>query len=232
MAGTETDLLVPRDRVSSDRKGAIVTIILPEGRECRGRVVEARGEEVLVRVFECLDFPTESHLDITLIQALPKKEKMSFIVQKATELGVNRIQPCFSSKSTVPGAADERQDKSHRWSHVASKAVEQCRRRTVPTIALTLSFVDAIDEASGLDALKLILYEKEGRVRLRDLAGEGERPGRVVIACGPEGGFTEDEVQAARERAFVPVSLGGRVLRCETAALASLAIIQYVWGDL
>lgn len=102
----------------------------------------------------------------------------------------------------------------------------------MPTIALTLSFVDAIDEASGLDALKLILYEKEGRVRLRDLAGEGERPGRVVIACGPEGGFTEDEVQAARERAFVPVSLGGRVLRCETAALASLAIIQYVWGDL
>jgi 16S rRNA (uracil1498-N3)-methyltransferase len=232
MAGTETDLLVRRDRISSDREGAIVTVVTPEGFECRGRVIRTDGDNALVRVFERLGFPAESHLDIALIQALPKKEKMSFIIQKATELGVNSIQPCTSAKSVPAGGMDDSQDKSHRWSHVARKAVEQCRRRTVPVVSPTTRFERAIDETPGADALRLILYEKERGVRLRDVVARGERPAKVVIACGPEGGFTEDEVRVACDRSFVPVSLGGRVLRCETAALASLAIVQFVWGDM
>jgi 16S rRNA (uracil1498-N3)-methyltransferase len=232
MAGTETEILVPRDSVSSARKGAIVTVRTSEGREHRARVLGAEGHLVLVRVFERLDLPTESHLHITLIQALPKREKMIFIIQKATELGVNSIQPCISSKSTSTEEAGLAQDKSHRWLHVARKAVEQCRRRTIPVVSPATSFQDAVDAAAGREALKLILYERERRMRLRDVVPEGERPASVILACGPEGGFTESEVAWAQERGFAPVSLGGRVLRCETAALASLAIVQNLWGDL
>jgi len=99
-------------------------------------------------------------------------------------------------------------------------------------VSPAVGFRNAIDPFSDLDALKLILYEKERRTRLRDVIARGQRPEAIVLACGPEGGFTEDEVGHAREKGFVPVSLGGRVLRCETAALAALAIVQYAWGDL
>lgn len=232
MAGTETDLLVPASTVSSTRTGAIVTIVTPEGLECRARVLGTEGHLVRVRVFGRLDLPAESHLHITLIQALPKREKMIFIIQKATELGVNSVQPCISSKSESPEKAGLTQDKSHRWLHIARKAVEQCRRRIVPAISPITSFQNAVEAAAGGEALKLILYERESRVQLRHVVPEGECPASVVLACGPEGGFTGDEVCYARDRGFVPVSLGGRVLRCETAALASLAIIQNLWGDL
>lgn len=187
MAETETDLLVRRDRIPSDRKGAIVTIITPEGFECRGRVIRTDGDNALVRAFERLSFPAESHLDIALIQALPKKEKMSFIIQKATELGVDSIQPCTSARSVLPGGMDDSQDKSHRWSHVARSAVEQCRRRTVPIVSPATRFERAIDETPDTDALKPILHEKERGVRLRDVVARGERPAKVVIVCGPEG---------------------------------------------
>ena len=232
MAETETELLVPRDRVTSDRTGAIVTLIAPDGVEWRGRVVRVEGSYALVRLFERLSLPTESPLNIALVQALPKKEKMSFIIQKATELGVTSIHPCTSSKSTSPEEAQNAQDKSHRWSDVARRAVDQCRRRTVPVVSPTVGFESVIDASFGLDALKLVLHEKERLMRLRDAVAATRRPSAVVLACGPEGGFSEDEVQSARDRGFVPVRLGGRILRCETAALASLTIIQYVWGDL
>ena len=232
MTAAETDLLVLRDRLSSDRIGAIVTVLGPEGLERRGRIMSLEGDHALVRLFERLPLPTESHLSIALVQALPKKEKMSFVIQKATELGVCSIHPCTSARSTSPGDAGMSQDKSHRWSDVARRAVDQSRRRAVPIVAATVGFREAIDSLSCLAALKLILYEKEHKARLKDVAAREFRPEAVVLACGPEGGFTEEEVAWAARNGFMPVSLGGRILRCETAALASLAIVQFVWGDL
>ena len=105
------------------------------------------GDYASVRVFERLALPTESHLPISLVQALPKKEKMGFIIQKATELGVNSIHPCTCARSTAP--FDAAQDKSHRWSEIARKAVDQCRRRTVPVVSPAISCADALDPFSG-----------------------------------------------------------------------------------
>ena len=228
----ETDLLISRERLTSLRIGAIVTVVGPEGFECRGRVVRVDGDYASVRVFERLALPTESHLSIALVQALPKKEKMSFIIQKATELGVNSIRPCTCARSTSPGDAGTAQDKSHRWSEIARKAVDQCRRRTVPVVSPAVGFRDAIGSFSEFEALKLMLYEKEPRTRLKDVVAAGRLPAAIVLACGPEGGFTEDEVGFAADKGFVPVSLGERILRCETAVLAALAIVQYAWGDM
>jgi 16S rRNA (uracil1498-N3)-methyltransferase len=228
----ERNIRVPKSLLSAVRPGAIVTVPLKGGKEYRGRIIESTGDEVIVRLFEELPFATESHLHICLIQAVPQKEKMAFIIQKATELGVNRIIPCVSDRSTAIGRAGGRQDKSHRWGAVAEKATEQCRRRNAPFLEAVCSFSQAIEGFSGFDGAKLMLYEKEARVRLKDLAPADMPMGKVVVACGPEGGFTDEEVSFARERGFVAVTLGGRILRCETAALAALSVIQFQWGDL
>lgn len=119
---------------------------------------------------------------------------------------------------------------------MARRAVGQCRRRLVPTVGACRPYADVLAELSGGDAVRLVLYEKERGVHMKDIVGRGKAaaamPGRVVIACGPEGGFTEEEISTARGMGFLPVSLGGRVLRSETAALAAIAIIEYEWGNL
>ncbi len=227
----ETDLSFPKASLSSSRIGAIVTIEGPGGSEYRGRLVRVDGDIAVVRVFEELTLPAESCLGITLVQAIPKKEKMGFIVQKATELGVNRILPCLSARSAIPEEGED-QDKSHRWPHIARRAMEQCRRRAVPIVSPQSDFAGAIESFSGVTALKLILYEKERAGRLKEIAATKKKPDSVVIVCGPEGGFTGQEAAFAAAKGFNPVRLGGRILRCETAALAALSIVQYEWGDL
>ncbi len=228
----ETDRRVPLSLLSETRRGAIVTV-KGEGGEYRGRIVRIDGEEAEVRVFEELPFGSESPLHIILIQAVPKKERMELIIQKATELGAAAVFPCMSERS-VTAEAHSGQDKSHRWQAVARRAVEQCRRRVVPHVAPWRTFEAVVSDAAACGGLKLILYEKERSTRLTDFLerAEGERPERVVIACGPEGGFTENEVLTAVKNGFIPVSLGGRVMRCETAGLAVLSILQHEWGDI
>ena len=227
----ETDLTAPASGLWSRRIGAIVTVRGPLGKEYRGRVLRVDGETAVVRAFEEIPFPAESPLSLTLVQAIPKKEKMGFIVEKATELGVERIIPCLSARSALAHERDW-QDKSHRWPEIARRAVGQCRRRVVPVVSPWVSLTEAVASFSSISARKLILYEKEKLVRLRDIV-EAEKPSEsVIIVCGPEGGFTDDEVASAVSTGFVPVSLGGRVLRCETAALAALSVVQCAWGDL
>jgi 16S rRNA (uracil1498-N3)-methyltransferase len=228
----EGDFLVPAGRLSSTRVGAIITFVSEDGLEFRGRIVGLEKRTALVRVFEKLDFPSESALHLTLVQALPNREKMLFILQKGVELGVTAFIPCRSSRSAPSVAMARGQNKSHRWPATVQKAVEQCRRRVVPTVGPVDSLSEILRSFSSGDAVKLILYEQEPTTRLKDLVSTQGQPQAVVLVCGPEGGFTEGEVFLARESGFVPVRLGGRILRCETAAIAAVSIIQHVWGDL
>ncbi len=224
------DVRVPVALLTSGRPGAIVTVRGDQGKEFRGRVVSVEGDNAVVKPFEELKFSTESLLEITLIQALPKKEKMELVIQKATELGVTRIVPCTSSRSISVEEREKNQPKTHRWPSIALKATEQCRRRATPEILPCADFHAAIGMQDNGPALRLILYEREEEHFLEDITENC--PHRVTVACGPEGGFTQGEVSFARSRGFVPVRLGGRVMRCETATIAALSIIQFIWGDL
>jgi 16S rRNA (uracil1498-N3)-methyltransferase len=228
----ENEIVVPRSLVSHQRIGAIVTITAKEGREYRGRVVGLEGENARVRVFDELTMPSESSLKISLIQALPKKERMESIIRKATELGVTEILPCVSERSVCGKGEEGSQDKSHRWPLVAGKAVEQCRRRKAPVVFQLMELREAFLRASEQSGAKLILFEKEQCLTLRTFLSSASLPGRVFIACGPEGGFTGEEIAYARLHGFSPVRMGGRILRCETATVAALSIVQFVWGDL
>jgi 16S rRNA (uracil1498-N3)-methyltransferase len=229
---TERDIPVPVTRVSSTRQGAIVTIEGDCGLEFRARVLRTEGDEVIVRVFEKLDFPSESPLQLVLVQALPRQEKMALILEKATELGAHRFVPCISARSADPALPTRSQDKMHRWASVVSRAVEQSRRRVAPTIQPVTPFAEAIQSFSEGNAAKIILYEKEKAGRIEDLFTLHPQPTEVTLVCGPEGGFTEDEIGYAKENGFDSLRLGGRILRCETAAIAAISILQHVWGDL
>ncbi len=225
------DFPVPSHSLTERRIGAIVTARDESGAEYRARVLAVDGDTVLVRPFQKLAIPSESALFVTLIQALPKKEKMEWIIQKVTEMGVLRIIPCVSEKSVTLEERNPLQTKSHRWQEIARKATEQSRRRVMPLVGPCVSLHEALKTQADVSAwLGLILYEKEPETTVRDLCWDGVE--RVTIVCGPEGGFAEGEVEMARQLHFRPVSLGGRMLRCETAAIAAVSIIQFLSGNL
>ena len=223
-----SDIELPVSSLTHRRVGAIVTVQV-EGVEYRARIIGIAYEKATLRLFEQLPRPSESSLAITLVQALPKKERMELIIQKATELGVAAILPCISAKSISLSEREASQSKTHRWTAIAAKAVEQSRRRLVPHIEESIDLAAALEKASEAQ-LKLILYEKEVEPDLHYFADKNVKS--LAIAAGPEGGFTEEEVILARRYGYVPVRLGGRILRCETASIAALSIAQFLWGDL
>jgi 16S rRNA (uracil1498-N3)-methyltransferase len=200
------------------------------GREFRARVEELTDDSAVLLPFEALPRPSESPVGITLYQALPQRERFELILQKGTELGVQRFVPFVSQHSIDQADYDAKQKKSHRWPHVLLKAAKQCRRAVIPELGETRSLDAAMYEARQAD-LRLFFYEGESCWSLRDAIGS-EKPCRVAIFVGPEGGFAPEEVDDFRTLGFLPVCLGPRILRTETAAIAGTAIIQHAVGDI
>lgn len=211
------------------RQGEIVTVVDPEGTFYRARVTELGGEGGVVVPFQAFSRPAESRVAIEVYQALPEKERFELILQKLTELGVSRIVPYVSRRSTTLEEREALHGKSHRWPDVVLRAAKQCRRAVVPELFPVLSWEEATYRSSSAD-LKLILFEGEAPWSLREGVGGG-RPDRVALLVGPEGGFDPAEVEDARGMGFLPVSLGPRILRTETAAIAAAAVVQYALGD-
>ena len=213
------------------RPGEIITIRDESGRHFRGRVFKISEHTCDVRIFECLIKSMESHLDILLLQALPDKERMEWIIQKATELGVNTIVPFHSRRSITLEEREKRQKKAHRWPIIAKKAAQQCRRASVPIIQPYTDFSHALRYAADAD-LKISMWEKERLKGLNETLTDQMHPRHICILVGPEGGLTEKEIRTARASGFISLGLGPRILRTETAAIAIIAIIQHRWGDL
>jgi len=218
-------------KARKNRPGEIITISDPNGDDYRGRITKINSESTKVFVFEKLPYPTESNIEITLLQALPEKERMELIIQKATELGVTRIVPFKSAKSISLKEREEKQKKAHHWPDVALKASMQCRRAIIPRVENYSSFKKALTYSKG-DDLKIILWEKEKKNKLRDIIEKGKVYRKICILIGPEGGFVQREVYLAKVNGFLPIKLGPRILRTETAAIVSVTLIQHLLGDL
>lgn len=212
------------------RPGEIITVTDVRGVEFRGRITELGDKGARCHVFEELAEPTEPPFDLVLFQALPDKERMELIIQKATELGVAVICPFESRHSISLAQREATQPKAHRWQHIALAATTQCRRAVVPWVAPYCSFEGALEQARPVE-LKIILVEKEKK-RLAPLIKNTPPPKSIALMVGPEGGWDAEEVKGAVEEGFAPVGLGGRILRTETAAIAACAILQYEWGGL
>lgn len=216
-------------RFQGARIGTILTVTDATGGDFRARVISLTEKEASLFIFEAFPHPTESPLEIVLLQALPDKERMEWIIQKTTELGVSVILPFKSEKSISLEERERRQKKAHRWQSIALKAVQQSRRAKVPKIESYRSFEEALSFCKE-EGLKILLWEKGGG-NLKEILRRSREP-LIYVLVGPEGGFTEEEVKKAKECGFIPVKLGQRILRTETAAITLIGILQYELGDL
>jgi len=181
-----------------------------------------------VRITAVTDSESEQTIPITLIAALAKGEKMEWIIQKAVELGVKEIAPVTTERS-VPDLNDARAEKRRsRWQQIMINACEQCHRDTLPTINPISQLATAL-QATQADT-RLVLDPRAAQ-SLSTLKSQPP-PDSVAFLVGPEGGFTPEEVALADAAHFRALSLGPRILRAETAAIAGMAVLQYQWGDL
>jgi 16S rRNA (uracil1498-N3)-methyltransferase len=216
-------------RFQGGRVGSILTLTDPKGNDFRGRILRLSEAEASIFIFDAFPSRTESSLEIILFQALPEKERIELIIQKATELGVSAILPFQSEKSISLKEREAKQKKAHRWQHIAVKAVQQSRRAKVPYVGKCRAFQEVLEDCRE-DGLKILLWEKEGELLKGVLRRHPTQ--KIYVMVGPEGGFTEGEVKLAEEKGFIPVKLGQRILRTETAAITMAAILQYELGDL
>lgn len=170
----------------------------------------------------------ESPLPCTLVQAISSGERMDYTLQKAIELGVQAMQPIYSERSVVRLDEKRTQTRLAHWRQVAASACEQCGRNEVPAVLAPVAIMDwfALLAAPVTGELRLLMSPYADQ-HLPDFA----RPAAVMLLAGPEGGFTETEVELACARGFAATRLGPRTLRTETAALAALAAINTLWGD-
>jgi 16S rRNA (uracil1498-N3)-methyltransferase len=189
---------------------------------------EDRGEIEITRSYQVNN---ESPLKTTLALGLTKGEKMDWVVEKATELGVHTVVP-FVSSYTIPKLNERKMaQRAERWQKIALSAAKQCGRVRIPDILGLTEFRDLL-ELMSRDALRLLFWEKECEQRLSDLKEARATVSEVVVMIGPEGGFSAQEAALAFEQGFKAVRLGPRILRSETAALATLSAVQLLWGDL
>jgi 16S rRNA (uracil1498-N3)-methyltransferase len=210
--------------------GTKVRVFDGVGREYECEVQVASRSAATLAIVNEVTGPVESQLRLTLGQALIKNDKFDWVVQKATELGVNRIVPLITAHSEVV-LSEERGDKRvKRWERIALEALKQCGRRRLVEIAVPAKWEDYCRADSN--QVRLLLSE-HGGISLKSAARNiSSRLESISIATGPEGGWDKDEVDVGLSLGQTAVLLGPRILRAETAAVAGVTMVQYLFGDL
>jgi 16S rRNA (uracil1498-N3)-methyltransferase len=206
------------------KEGDALVIFNGAGNCFRTKILKVGKKEVIADVMEKFPCNFESPVNITLVQSLLKGEKMDLVIQKTTELGVREIVPVVTERSQLRETR-----KTPRWQKIAEEASRQSGRTVIPVVHEPVSFQDIF---TGNDLKGFIFYEEEG-MRLSDSVSSFiPHPLSLFIVVGPEGGFTKEEVELAKEKGLVAASLGKRILRAETAAIAAVTLAQYTLGDM
>lgn len=196
------------------------------GKEYTGFIKEAKTKSVIVEIISTKTPKTEEKFpEITLAQSIPKRGRMDYIVEKATELGVHDIIPIVSERTIVRFEKDNANDRIARWGKIAREAAKQCGRLDVPEIKEVQKFYNAIDDISNFD-LTIMACLWEGTETLKDAIADFET-GKIIVFIGPEGDFTPAEIEMARDTNCKLVSLGKKVLRSDTAGLFVLSVLNY-----
>jgi 16S rRNA (uracil1498-N3)-methyltransferase len=172
----------------------------------------------------------DSALRITLYQGLPKGDKLDEILQKCTELGIDRVVPFVAERSVNRPGGERRDRKVRRWEKIVLEAARQSGRSSLPSVGFADCLFAAIQGENS--SLGLLLWEEEQEQRLKTVLERTGNTASIAVIVGPEGGLTDMEAAAARSAGFMPVTLGRRILRTETAGPAIVAILQYILGDI
>ncbi|MBJ6136966.1 16S rRNA (uracil(1498)-N(3))-methyltransferase [Marinobacter litoralis] len=213
-------------RVLRMQPGQELRLFNNDGYDYRATITQASKKNVTVDVLSREDNATESPLTITLGQTLSKGDRMDYAVQKAVEMGVTTIVPLSTQRSDVKLKGDREEKRLRHWQQVAISAAEQCGRAKVPEILPVMSVQEWLEHSQSCD-LRLVLHH-----RTEHSLNTLDKPANVALMIGPEGGLTADEIAQAEQSGFLPVALGPRVLRTETAPVAAMALCQWLWGDI
>ena len=213
------------------RAGDFVTVFDNTGWEHEAIIETLTSERGELKIVDSHPSDREPSIASNLAVGLTKGEKLDWVIEKATELGVTTIIP-FSSNYTVPKLDRDRIHKrAERWRKIAVSAAKQCGRSRIPEVRSLCSFENFAHE-SWPETLKLIFWENETQQSVHELFQKCHEAKSVLLAIGPEGGFSKREVELANAQGFQSVHMGRRILRAETAALAALTLVQFLWGDL
>ena len=213
-------------RVLRMQAGQALQLFNGDGQDYRATITEAGKKHVQVEVQEAAENETESPLRVVLAQTLSKGDRMDYAVQKAVEMGVSEIVPLTTERCDVKLKGDREDKRLRHWQQVAISAAEQCGRARVPEIQPVMTVQQWLEHARACD-LRLVLHHRTER-SLNTL----EKPSSIALMIGPEGGLTAEEIALAESHGFLPVALGPRVLRTETAPVAAIALCQWLWGDI
>jgi len=198
-----------------------------KGNALDATISEISGKRVMLDRLKPCAAETERRLHIILAQAMCSSEKMDWVVQKATELGIAEIQPVQTQRSVAKLSGERIEKRTEHWRSVTIAACEQCGRNLLPQVHAPQEFSTWLAQMRSAPGAKFILQPESATA----LHQQPHPPGKVTLLIGPEGGFNADEALMAHQVGFVPILLGPRVLRTETAALAGISALQTLWGD-
>ncbi|RKQ63362.1 16S rRNA (uracil1498-N3)-methyltransferase [Thermovibrio guaymasensis] len=208
------------------KKGDEIIVFDGEGKEYLAVISAASPTSVKLKILEETNVNRDSPLDSTLYMGITNKvQKLELAIQKTTELGVKRIVPVICRRSSTAQLIKNWEGKLRRWREIAVNASKQCGRTVIPEISEPVK-IEEIEDSSDLS---FVLWEKGGK-SFKDY--QSYSASSVSFLVGPEGGLEKEEIELLKERGFKPIYLGKRILRAETAAIAGMTLIQYIWGDL
>ena len=232
--------LVHLERVLRLQAGAAIIVCDGSGREYQAVLREVGRELAVAQITAICQSKTEPRLRITLVQGLPKADKMDFIIQKGTELGIHEFLPVMTERTVVRLEGSKARRRMERWQRIAQEAAKQSRRAVIPKVngPITWQACLARYREMPVGALGLFPWESATGKLLRDVlpntweSNDSHHPLEVWICIGPEGGWSPEEAEAAGLANLIPLSLGSRILRTETAGMVVAALVLYASGDL
>jgi len=206
------------------KKGQDIMLFNGPGGEYLCRLQEVSRKRVWGNILNYVERNVESRLTIRLGLGISRGDRMDWSIQKSVELGVNRITPILTARCIVKYNEDKKQQRLNHWRSIAQHATEQSGRTLLPTI----TEIDRLPDWITVQRGSKVFLDPYAKCSLADLHPDNDQ---ITLLSGPEGGFTEQERDTAKLNGFIPVRLGQRILRTETAALAALSAVQMLWGD-
>lgn len=206
------------------RSGQQIVLFNGDGRDYYATLENVAKRSVSAFIDSCSEPTRQSPLSVELGQGISRGERMDYCVQKTTELGLNRLTPLFTERCEVKINAERQTKRQQHWQQVAISACEQSLRSDIPCIEAPDQLQHWLENCQA--DLKFVLHH-HSEAPLSELP----KPSSIALLIGPEGGLTEDEVNRAQAQGFIPLTLGPRVMRTETAPVAAMAVFQYLWGD-
>jgi len=213
------------------RFGDEIAVFDGNGREYRARIERVSRDGAQVHLLEEISAAPEPSVRLTLAQAVLKGDKMEDVVRDATMMGVAAIEPVITAHTTVRMKALTEGQASDRWRRIAVASAKQCRRAVLPVVGNGTTFEEWVVQDTA--EMRLMLVEPTVSVEGHPVATvQGRRPASATLIVGPEGGWSQEEIEIAVRAGWVPITLGRRTLRADAVAIVAIGILQFLWADL